>query len=64
MVLDPGFTMTYGLMPRALGDGSLHWDDPAAPEYDVAVIDPPSHYQFPHCPTARTRVSRDHLQDF
>lgn len=64
MVLEPGFTMTYGLMPRALADGSLHWDDPAAPEYDIAVIDPPSHYQFPHCPTARVRVSRDHLQDY
>ncbi|PSO10922.1 MULTISPECIES: hypothetical protein [unclassified Sphingobium] len=64
MVLDPGFTMTYGLIPRAHADGSIHWDDPAAPEYDIAEVDPPAHYDCPNYTTARVRVSRDHLQDY
>ena len=64
MVLDPGFAMTYGLTPRALADGSVHWDDPAAPEYDVAVIDPPSLYHDLRETGARAVISRDHLQDY
>lgn len=64
MVLDPRFAMTYGLMPRALGDGTIHWDDPAAPEFDVAVVDPPSVYEDLRVSGARARVSRDHLQDY
>src|SRR3569833_1364312 len=29
--LDPGFAMTYGLVPRNLGNGETRWDDPAGP---------------------------------
>jgi len=64
MVLDPRFAMTYGLVPRALADGSIHWDDPAAPEYDVAIVDPPSVYADLRETGARAIVSRDHLQDY
>jgi hypothetical protein len=64
MVLDPGFCTTYGLMPRTLGDGSTHWDDPAAPRFDVAVIDRPSVYEDLRVSDARARVSRVHLQDY
>ena len=64
MVLDPKFTMTYGLMPRALGDGSIHWDDPAAPEFDLAIVDPPSVYEDLRVSNTRTLVSKAHLQDY
>lgn len=64
MILDPRFAMTYGLMPRALGDGTVRWDDPAAPEFDVAVVDPPSVYENRKVSRARARVSRVHLQDY
>ncbi|MBY3392081.1 hypothetical protein HFN88_05195 [Rhizobium laguerreae] len=64
MMLDPRFAMTYGLMPRALGDGTVRWDDPAAPEFDVAIVDPPSVYENLKVSRARTRVSRSHLQDY
>ncbi len=64
MVLDPCFAMTYGLMPRALADGSVHWDNPAAPEYDVAIIDAPSVYADCRQSDARAVISRDYLQDY
>ncbi len=64
MMLDPGFAMTYGLMLRAQADGSIHWDNPAAPEFDVAIIDPPSIYEDFRQTEARAVVSRDYLQDY
>ncbi|ESX04881.1 hypothetical protein X769_13950 [Mesorhizobium sp. LSJC268A00] len=64
MMLDPRFAMTYGLVPRALGDGTIRWDDPAAPEFDVAIIDPPSVYENLKVSRARARVSRSRLQDY
>lgn len=64
MVLEPKFSMTYGLMPRAIGDGTVRWDDPAAPEFDVAIVDPPSIYDNLKVSGARARVSRSYLQDY
>ncbi|MGR9251174.1 hypothetical protein [Rhizobium leguminosarum] len=64
MVLDPGFAMTYGLIPRAVADGSLHWDNPAEPEFDIAVVSPPSVYEDLRETGARVSISRDYLQDY
>jgi hypothetical protein len=64
LVLDPGFAMTYGLIPRAGPDGGIHWDDPAEPRDDVAIIDPPALFQAMRLTPTRARVSRDHLQDY
>lgn len=64
LVLDPGFAMTYGLIPRAAVDGSIHWDDPAEPCDDVAIVDPPALFQAMHLTPTRARISRDHLQDY
>lgn len=65
MVLDPRFAMTYGLMPRPQSDGTTHWDDPAAPEYDVAVVAGVSRYGDDlRYSDALVIVSRDHLQDY
>jgi hypothetical protein len=64
MMLDPKFAMTYGLMPRALADGTVRWDDPAAPEFDVAIVDPPSIYDNLKVSGSRARVSRSYLQDY
>lgn len=64
MVLDPRFAMTYGLMPRALPDGSIHWDNLAEPEFDVAVVGAPSVYQELSQTGSHVSVSRDYLQDY
>lgn len=64
MVLDPGFAMTYGLIPRAVADGSVHWDNPAEPEFDIAVVSPPSVYEDHRETGAHVSISRDYLQDY
>ena len=64
MALDHGFTMTYGLVPRALAGGKTCWDDVETPEPNIAVVDPPSIYQDLRLTEARVVVSRDHLQDY
>jgi len=46
-VPDPGFLMTYGLAPRSVGNGAVHWDDPAGPVRDIVKVSPPSVYAFP-----------------
>lgn len=64
LILDPRFAMTYGLMPRSLADGTIRWDDPAAPEFDVAIVDSPSLYHDLRVSGARALVNRRHLQDY
>ena len=64
LILDPRFAMTYGLVPRTLADGTVRWDNPAEPEYDIAVVDPPSLYEDLRNSEARAVVSRDYLQDY
>ena len=64
LILDPKFAMTYGLVPRTQGDGTVRWDNPAEPEYDVAIIDPPSLYEDLRSTNARAVVSKDYLQDY
>jgi hypothetical protein len=43
-VPDPGFLMTYGLAPRSVGNGAVHWDDPAGPVRDIVKVSAPSVY--------------------
>jgi hypothetical protein len=62
--LDPGFAMTYGLVPRSVGNGETRWDDPAAPAYDVASVSAPSVWNFPSGTSARVTVRREYLQDY
>ena len=62
--LDPGFAMTYGLVPRCLGNGETRWDDPAAPLYDVASVSAPSVWNFPSGTPAHVTVRREYLQDY
>jgi hypothetical protein len=64
LVIEPGFLMTYGLVPRAVADGSIHYDDWAVPEFDIAVIDPPSVFEDSAHSGAQVVISRDHLQDY
>lgn len=64
MVLDPGFAMTYGLMPRVLPGGKISWDDVETPEPDIATVDIVSAYRDLRSDRASTSVSKDHLQDY
>jgi hypothetical protein len=38
MLPDNVMLMTYGLVPRYLNDGSVCWDDPSGPVYDVLFV--------------------------
>ncbi len=64
MVLDPGFAATYGLIPRADADGAVRWDNPAEPEFDVAVVSAPSLYVDLRQSGGRATIARDYLQDY
>ena len=41
---DNGLLMCYGLIPRFLKDGTIYWDDPSKPVYDVIRVIPLSEY--------------------
>jgi hypothetical protein len=45
--LEPGFLMTYGLVPRGIQGGVVHWDDPQSPRPEVATVSAPSTWDFP-----------------
>jgi hypothetical protein len=63
-VPEPGFLMTYGLAPRPVGNGAVHWDDPAGPVRDVVKVTAPSVYSFPKMTPASVSISRKYLQDY
>lgn len=62
--LDPGFLMTYGLIPRGINDGAVHWDDPRAPRPNVATVTAPSAWDFPRGTHAYVTIAKDYLQDY
>jgi hypothetical protein len=61
---DPGFLMTYGLVPRAAGNGTVYWDDMAGPFREVVTASAPSVWSFPSRTPACVSISRDYLQDY
>ncbi len=61
---DPGFLMTYGLMPRAIEGGSVYWDDPQVPRADIVKVTAPSVWDFPLGTPAYVSISKDYLQDY
>src|SRR6266508_1563392 len=62
--LDPGFLMTYGLVPRYGNGGIVHWDDPEAPRHDIVIVSPPSVWDFPRASHAYISIARDFLHDY
>ncbi len=64
LIADPGFLMTYGLVPRNRGDGGQIWDNPAGPEYDIVQVGPPSTWKFPLASPSTVTVRRAYLQDY
>jgi hypothetical protein len=61
---DPGFLMTYGLIPRVVADGTVVWDDLTGPVRDVVRVTAPSVYDFPRCTSASVSISKPYLQDY
>lgn len=61
---DPGFLMTYGLVPRHLADNQVHYDDPATPSFDVAKLIAVSRHDAGHHEPALATIERDFLQDY
>jgi hypothetical protein len=64
LVPAPGFLMTYGLSSRNIGRDVVHWDDPAAPAFDVVQALSPSVWNFPLATRAYVSISRAYLQDY
>jgi hypothetical protein len=61
---EPGFLMTYGLVPRPFADGAVHWDDPAGPVPDVVKVTAPSVYSSRKWTPASVSISREYVQDY
>jgi hypothetical protein len=61
---DPGFLMTYGLIPRAINGGAVRWDDPRAPKHDIVTVTEPSVWKFPMGTHAYVSISKEYLQDY
>jgi hypothetical protein len=62
---DSVFLMTYGLIPRYLEGGTVSWDDPGKPVYDV--VRAKSHYDAAHKrgrPLIEVSVRRGYLEDY
>lgn len=65
MLPDSVMLMTYGLVPRYLGDGTVCWDDPQKPVYDV--IRAKSHVDYnkkSRRPLVLVTMRRDYLEDY
>jgi hypothetical protein len=56
--------MTYGLAPRPVGNGAVHWDDPAGPVRDIVKVTAPSVYSFPKATLASVSIFREYVQDY
>lgn len=62
---DPGFLMTYGLVPRLVpGNRKLHWDDPEIPLHDVVVVAPVSEYEHFNQTEGGVQAKRTYVQDY
>jgi hypothetical protein len=61
---EPGFLMTYGLIPRSVEGGRVYWDDPRAPRHDIVTVTAPSVWDFPLGTHAYVSISKDYLQDY
>ena len=61
---DPGFLMTYGLVPRPVKGGIVYWDEPQLPRYSIVTVSPPSIWDFLKATHAYVSIARDFLQDY
>lgn len=65
MLPDNVMLMTYGLVPRYLTEGTVCWDDPHAPVYEVIRVQ--SHIDYSRKterPFAQITMRRDYLEDY
>ncbi len=62
---DPGFLMTYGLVPRlTAADQITHWDDPQEPQSDVVVVSAVASTLFDEASDAWVRARLEVVQDY
>jgi hypothetical protein len=62
--VDPGFLMTYGLVPRPGQGGTVYWDDPQTPQHGVVTVSPPSVRKNSLGTHAYVSIAKDFLQDY
>lgn len=61
---DPGFLMTYGLIPRQCDNGETYWDDPQNGIYEVVKVAPPAEYYYTLLNSSKVSVRREYLMDY
>ncbi|MCA1363418.1 hypothetical protein I6F14_23740 [Bradyrhizobium sp. IC3069] len=61
---DPGFLMTYGLVPRSANEGIVYWDDPQEPRHNIVTVAAPSVGKYPLGTHTYVSISKDYLQDY
>ena len=61
---DPGFLMTYGLVPRSGNGGTVYWDEPQAPRKSIVTVSSVSVWDYPLGTHAYVSIARDFLQDY
>ena len=64
---DPGFLMTYGLIPRwgtSEGKETIIWDDVAKPCKDVVIAKPTTPYKFLEPCNAEIKILKEYLEDY
>lgn len=64
-LLEQGFMMTYGLVPRLLSKSEeMIWDEPETPTNDVVIMKPTSTFVWGNAPKTNIRVRKAFLQDY
>jgi hypothetical protein len=61
---DPGFLMTYGLVPRTGNREIVYWHDPEVPRYGIVTVVPRSVWYFPLGTRAYVLIRKAYLQDY
>lgn len=60
----PEFLMTYGLVPRTEGGGTIAYDDPRGPTPGVVRVTAPATWDYPTYTPSSVRADRAYVQDY
>ncbi len=64
LLVDQGFLMTYGLIPRYVNENEVRWDEPSLPDENVIISSLFSNYDFPKYSPAQVKIKKKYIQDY
>ncbi len=64
LLVDQGFLMTYGLVPRYIDENEIIWDEPSLPDEKVVISSLFSNYDLLKHSTAHVKIKKKYLQDY